>query len=206
MKYLDTQKRGKFFVIYGSNNIGKSTQVGMLSSKIVTEFHEQLLVVKYPIYELKPTGERIWQIVKNQHKKREEVNDLQLQILYAQNRRDFQSVVENCLISGIHVIAEDYIGTGIAWGITKGLHLKELLKINNLLLMPDLAILMDGKRFSSSIEKHHIFENSGDAVWNKNREIHLYLAKKFGWKIVKSDDLITTVHNNIWKLIGKKLK
>ncbi len=207
MKYLDTAKRGKFIVVYGPSNVGKSTQVSMLVSKLVTEYHTQVLLIKYPVYGLEPTGEEILKIVKPTSTKNYlVVNDIALQTLYAKNRLDFQNVVEVCLRAGIHVIAEDYIGTGLARGMTSGVSLKELLKINSLLLIPDMSILIDGKRFTNSIEKHHIFENAGNELWEKNRNIHLKLAKRFGWKIVKSDDSKETVHVNLWKLVNKELK
>jgi len=64
MKYLDTAKRGKFIVVYGPSNVGKSTQVSMLVSKLATEYHTQILLIKYPVYGLEPTGEEILKIVK----------------------------------------------------------------------------------------------------------------------------------------------
>ena len=66
MKYLDTAKRGKFIVVYGPSNVGKSTQVSMLVSKLVTEYHTQVLLIKYPVYGLEPTGEEILKIVKKE--------------------------------------------------------------------------------------------------------------------------------------------
>lgn len=201
MNYLDTKTRGKFIVIYGANNIGKSTQVGKIASRMASEYHEQLLLIKYPIYGLKPTGPQIKRVIKGSVKNVSDMPGIELQKLYAQNRRDFQDIIESCLMSGIHVIAEDYIGTGIAWGMTNGVSLKDLLEINNYLLLPDLSILLDGKRFKSGIEKQHIFENAGNDIWQKNREIHLQLAKKYKWKVIKSDDPEEIVHNNIWTLL-----
>lgn len=206
MQYLDTKTRGKFIVLYGPNNIGKSTQIGMLASRIITEYHEQVLLVKYPIYGLEPTGPEIKRNIKNSSKSIKRIPDLDLQKVYAQNRKDFQHVLEICLKSGVHVIAEDYIGTGIAWGMTKGIEHNKLLEINNYLLIPDVSILLDGERFKGSIEKHHIFENAGDEVWNKNRKIHLKLAKIYKWKKVRSDNPKEKVHEDIWKVVNKEFK
>ncbi|MCX6784118.1 MAG: hypothetical protein NT141_03570 [candidate division WWE3 bacterium] len=204
MKYLDGTKRGKFIVIYGSNNIGKSTQVGLLASEIVNNYHEQLLVVKYPVYGLHPTGPIIRSALKDKVATRPKFNPLEFQAIYAQNRRDFQDIIVANLNAGINVIAEDYLGTGIAWGMTSDVPLSALLKVNSGLLIPDISILMDGERFKSGHESHHLYESAGDVVWNKNRAIHLKLAKKFGWKIVKSDNSVEQTHDDIWKLVKRK--
>ncbi|MBN1162388.1 hypothetical protein JXA34_01435 [Patescibacteria group bacterium] len=204
MKYLDIVQRGRFIVIYGPNNVGKSTQIDLLSKKLITQYHIQIMILKYPIYTLEPTGPQLYQIIKK-NKNKQKITDLELQALYAQNRRDFQTTLESCLKAGINVVAEDYIGTGLAWGVTKGLPLKSLLKVNNYLLTPDLSILMDGKRFVQAIEKGHIFEDSPNEIWNKNREIHLNLAEKFKWNIVKSDDTVEKVHKNIWEYVSKEM-
>lgn len=177
----------------------------MLSSYLIPRHHIQLMVVKYPIYSLSPTGPQIYNIVKANGGRKQKVSHLELQKLYARNRFDFQDALIQILKAGVHVIAEDYIGTGLAWGMTMEVDLKDLLEVNDYLLIPDVSILLDGKRFSQSIEKGHIFEDSSNAVWEKNRKIHKELAQKFGWEIVKSDDSPEKVHSNIWKVVTKYL-
>jgi thymidylate kinase len=205
MKYLDVKHRGKFLVVYGPNNVGKSTQFGLLASRLTRDYHQQVLFLKYPIYELSPTGPELHNYIKGKSIKDKKLSPIELQSVYAKNRYDFQSIVEACLKAGVHVIAEDYIGTGLAWGMTYGASINELLKINNYLLMPDVSILLLGTRFRESIEPKHIFENAGDEVWNKNKACFQKLAKRFSWKVIKSDDTIEKVHNNIMKIVGKEL-
>lgn len=192
------QNKGKFIVIYGSNNLGKSTQVKKLATKLITELSKQVLVIKYPIYGLKPTGPKINAILRGSKHK---VSDFKLQQYYAQNRRDFQNTIKALLAAGVFVLAEDYTGTGLAWGMTRGVSYSDLKKINKGLIIPDVAILIDGKRFKKGVEKNHRNERAGDEIWNKNRNIHLKLAKKLSWKTVNANQSIKKVHEDIIKVI-----
>ncbi len=192
--------RGKFLVIYGPNNIGKSTQVRLLAKHLIDE-GKQVLIVKYPIYDLSPTGPLINDVLRHGKK----MTDLELQTVYAQNRRDFQPVLEKILVAGIFVVAEDYTGTGIAWGTTMGLSITKLEEINKKLLQPDIAILLDGPRFIQAIEKGHKYEDGGTEIWEKNRKIHLQLGERYGWLKVKVDGPAEKVHQQIWQLVSNRL-
>ncbi len=191
----------KFIVLYGPNNIGKSTQVRLLAKHLIDE-EKEVLILKYPIYDLQPTGPLINDVLRHNKK----MSDLELQKAYAQNRRDFQPTLEKILAAGIYVVAEDYTGTGIAWGMTMGVDLKTLEEMNDDLLQPDLAILLDGPRFKKAVEKGHRHEDAGDEVWQKNRKIHLQLAKRYGWIKVKVDSSPEKVHQKVWQVIKEKLK
>lgn len=105
------------------------------------------------------------------------------------------------LRDGKWIVAEDYKGTGIAWGITRGMTLSQMEELNNGLYPEDLAILLDGERFTGSIEREHRYEGSID--WQRNREIHLQLADRYDWKIVNANQSIEKVTDNIWQIVEK---
>lgn len=193
--------KGKFIVIYAANNLGKSVQVGLLTKKLV-DLGVQVLKVKYPIYELKPTGP----LINKGLREDTSISELELQKIFARNRKDFQKIVITLLDAGINIVAEDYTGTGIAWGMVRGIPLTKLREINTGLIEPDLAILLDGKRFITKIEKGHRNEDLEQAIWEKSREVHLRLAKLFNWKVVKANQEIEEVHAAIWKLVSKLFK
>jgi thymidylate kinase len=188
--------RGKLIVIYGPNNLGKSVQIKLLASKLISNGNT-ILAIKYPIYQLQPTGPVINSILRDPDYPDRNLPEFEFQKLFAQNRRDFQGVLENSLKFGVHIVAEDYTGTGLAWGMTKGVSLEDLIKINEGLLQPDLAILLDGERFKSAVEVGHKNEDVLDEVWLKNREINLFLAEKFGWQIINANHSIEDVHKNV---------
>lgn len=205
---------GKFIVIYGANNLGKTIQTRLLTKKFIDD-GGNILLVKYPIYTLKPTGPKINKILRDPSEKDRNIKEYDFQKLYTQNRYDFQSTLKLLLSSGFTVLAEDYLGTGIAWGVTNSIKndgedekniTKLINKFENLnkgLLKPDIAILLDGERFLSGIEKKHRNEDRGNSVWNLNRRVYKKLAERYSWKSVKANQSIESVHNDIWKIILK---
>lgn len=190
--------KGKFIVLYGANNLGKSAQLERLSDNL----HRQgktVKVIKYPVYDLEPTGPRINAALREGL----ELSAEELQIEFAQNRKDFEPTLRQCLDRGEWVISEDYKATGIAWGITYGIPLERMEEINSGLLNEDLAILLDGERFTSGIERKHKHER--DAKWERARAIHLELAERYGWECVNANQLEKNVASDIWKIVEASL-
>ena len=173
--------RGKFIVVYGMNNLGKST----LLAGLVEHLREQKVhasYLKYPIYDL-PSGRRINAYLREGNP--ENLTAIQAQGIFAQNRRDYEPQLIDRLQSGEWIIAEDYTGTGIAWGMTYGVPLETLEEMNKGLLEPDLAILLDGERFTAGIEKNHKHEESD--LWDVGRKVHLQMAERLGWYLVNAN-------------------
>jgi thymidylate kinase len=194
-------ERGKFIVLYGANNLGKSTQVELLVNNLRTLQHWKLThKVKYPIYDLEPTGPWINDILRNGS----QISDSKLQALFAQNRYDFEPKLTYILELGMNIVAEDYMGTGIAWGMAKGVPLSDLEEMNKDLLKPDLSILLDGQRFSTGIERGHRHESDTES-WQKAREAHLFLAGRYDWHIVPANNLEMKVSKDIWDIVKKAI-
>ncbi len=190
-------KKGKFIVIYGANNLGKTTQVKLLQ-KTLEDKGIKVKLVKYPVYDLAPTGPKINAVLRKGLKMDEE----KLQKLYVQNRRDFEPTLKSFLNQGFWVIAEDYVDTGIAWGLVRGVSLEKLERINKGLLPEDLSILIFGKRFKDGVEASHRNE-SDDQIWQTAQDKHLFLAAKYGWKKINANQTIEKVHKDILKNIEK---
>ena len=207
---------GKFFVIYGANNLGKTVQTSLLAKWLMNECLD-MLTVKYPVYNLKPSGPKINSILRDPKNKNRNISEIEFQKLYIQNRFDFQPIIKHLLSCGINIIAEDYVGTGIAWGVTnlitkENYDLRDKIKLINMfvklnsgLLKPDLSILLDGERFLSGKEKSHRNEDRTDAVWKLNRTIYKDLAKKFKWPIVNANQTIEAVNSDIIKIAKKHI-
>jgi len=184
----------KFIVIYGINNIGKTTQC----KNIVNYLKKRGLKAKYfknPNYKLL-SGRKINKILRA---KKQTISEEEFQELYAKNRFEQQKIIINSLRNDINVIMEDYVGTGLAWGNVKGLSMDFLKKINKGLLKEDIAILLDGKRFSSGKEKIHLHEQS--SLIEKARKKHLELAKEYRWHIVNANQSKEKVFEEIRKII-----
>lgn len=198
---MRTQDRGKFIVIYAANNLGKSKQLDLLEQAWQTIGWEYTRI-KYPRYHT-PTGQIINRELRGAPEERLNLSDLELQTIYAQDRREYEPALLELLKQG-DVFAEDYLGTGIAWGLTKGVPRSYLYKINSDLLVPYISILLDGERFSSGIEKGHRFEDGKEGEWERNREIHLELATEFGWEVVNANQSPEKVHEEVLRVIGEK--
>lgn len=192
--------KGKFIVLYAPNNLGKSEQIKRLACHLIND-GRQIMVIKFPLYQLNPTGEKINQILRHADTLQKSVSEEELQMLFAQNRYDFQDVLIKSLAAGITVIAEDYTGTGLAWGMTRGVALEALERMNNDLIKPDIAILLDGERFLTKIEPKHRNEDAGSDVWQKNRIMHLQLAEKYGWYIVPANQTIEEASRQIYTFV-----
>lgn len=198
---MPKNKKGKLIVFYGINNLGKTTQAKMLvdflnKKKLSSEY------LKYPIYNLKPSGKYINEILRGG--KNQKISEEELQMWYTINRFQYEPFLKKKLSQDKIIIAEDYIGTGLAWGTAKKADLKWLEEINSKLLKEDLGILFNGKRFIAGKELKHIHEQSDDLM-RCSKKTHLQLAKKYHWPIIDANQSIKEVHKNILKIISKNL-
>jgi thymidylate kinase len=188
--------KGKFIVIYGANNLGKTKQAKLLVEELKKK-GRKVRLIKYPIYNLEPTGGLINDVLR----KGLVMNEKRLQKIYAQNRRDFEGDLIKLLDKGYTVVAEDYTGTGIAWGMVRGLSIDDLEKMNSDLLKEDLGIMLDGERFKKGVESTHRNEID-DELWQSSRKIHLKLAKRYKWKIINANQKPLLVHKDIMRAIN----
>lgn len=197
----ESRHKGKFIVIYGTNNLGKSTQAHLLVHAI-QKLGKKAEYLKYPVYTLDPTGPKINEILRK--KIVQNISEENFQSLYAQNRRDFEPRLLKKLREGVHIVAEDYIGTGLAWGMTKGANRHILEYQNQGLLREDIAILLDGERFLDAKENSHLHEKSDELI-KKCRETHRTLAKKLGWHIIHANQTREKVQHDIWEVVALSL-
>ena len=196
-----SNQKGKFIVLYGINNLGKSTQAKLLVERI-KRIGQEAEYLKYPIYDLKPSGPMINSYLRqnNPH----HLNPREAQILYAENRYQFEPLLKAKLEAGINIVAEDYTGTGIAWGLGNGVGEDFLKEINAELLQEDLAFLFDGERFLEAREKNHVHETNDDLT-NRTRWAHLKLREEYNWIKIEANLSISQIHEQIWQEVNKLL-
>ena len=185
-----------FIVIYGINNIGKSTQAKRLVDWLNKNGYAAEYL-KYPIYD-SPTGQQISGILRSG--KEQGMDELAFQTLYYQNRKEFEPELRKKLSQGIIIVAEDYIGTSLAWGSAKGADYAALKKLNSGLLREEVAILLDGTRFTKAIEKGHLHESDAKLV-AQVRKRHLDIAKELGWKKVDANQPAEKVSADILDIV-----
>jgi dTMP kinase len=186
---------------YGVNNIGKSTQAQLLVDYLNALGHKSIYL-KYPIYDLVPTGPHINSILRNQTG--QSISEEELQMWFALNRHQFEPKLKQYLADGYIVIAEDYIGTSLAWGSAKGASLEWLKSLNQNLISEDLAILITGERSTSAIEESHIHENDIDLIQKVSHNL-IALAKQFNWHIVERQELPVNTQELIFNIVKAHL-
>lgn len=194
--------QGKFITIYGVNNIGKSTHSKRLVEHLKQKGYDAVYL-KYPIYDLAPTGPELNRILRQSD--HQEISEKELQTIFKQNRQDFEPQLKKMLEEGKIVIAEDYSGTGIAWGRAKGLDKSWIEDLNKNLLKEDLAILLTGKRSMYAREAKHLHEQDDELV-QKVSEILNEMAKSQNWQIIEIQPKIEDTAENIWITLEKFLK
>lgn len=189
--------KGHFIALYGVNNLGKTTQ----ATQLVDWLHSieiPAVYIKYPVYEWPPTGELINEYLRKGNP--QGWSPQEFQEYQAQNRRDFQPNLQKLLEDGYWVIAEDYEGTGRAWGEAAGIDVDYLNKINSDLTKPDLCFCFIGERFKQSIETTHLHETDNDFT-DKAAEIHYRLAKEEQWILVDANEEIDKIHKYLTSTI-----
>ncbi len=193
---------GKLIVFYGINNLGKSTQAKLLVERLKANGY-QAEYLKYPIYDLAPSGLILNDYLRNANPYH--LNAKEAQIIYALNRTQYQNELIAKLKAGINVIAEDYKGTGIAWGLGAGVEENFLKKVNSHLIEEDLVFLFDGERFRQAIENHHKHENDDDLT-TKVRWAHLKLREEYGWWKINANLAIEEIHEELWDKVRELLE
>ena len=198
-----SHEKGFFVTLYGINNLGKSTQ----AEKLVSWFNEngvEAEYLKYPIYALEPSGPIVWNQIKSG--KGQTMSEGELQTWYAFNRRHYEPILKKKLESGITIISEDYSGTGMAWGMAKGLTRNFVDIINMYLLKEDLAILFQGERFKESIEENHVHETNSHLIDVVCKKVHSDLGKELGWKPINANQSKDKVFNDLLAIVRRELK
>ena len=193
--------RGKLIVIYGINNLGKSTQ----AKRLVQWLNEQgrkTEYLKYPLYELKPSGPMINAYLREGNPYNLSARESQL--LNVVNRFSYQPALAEKLNSGVNIVAEDYKGTGMAWGIGAGVDQSFMEQINEGLLPEDLSLYFTGKRFLDGVEAGHKHETN-DELTKKVAAAHEVLADKFDWLRINANQTPEQVFADCTKEIEKVL-
>jgi len=183
--------------LYGINNIGKTTQALRLVERLKEAGHDAVYV-KFPVYEIQPTGTYLNSFLRSGDAQK--ITEEELQMWFTLNRYQFEPKLKQWLSEGKIVIAEDYIGTGIAWGTVKGASTEWLESMNKHLVKEDLAIMIDGERFMDAAENGHLHE-SNDEFMKRSRQVHLELAERYNWTVVPLQKGVEKMNETLWQLL-----
>lgn len=183
--------------LYGINNIGKTTQALRLVERLKEVGHDAVYV-KFPVYEIEPTGTYLNSFLRSGDAQK--ISEEELQMWFTLNRYQFEPKLKQWLAEGKVVIAEDYIGTGIAWGTVKGASTEWLESMNKHLVKEDLAIMIDGERFMDAAETGHLHESNNEFM-KRSRQVHLELAERYDWTVVPLQEGVENMNKTLWELL-----
>lgn len=184
-------------VLYGPSGVGKTKQLDLLEEHLRNE-GVSVRRAEYPIFDLGEAGPKIKNILWRRHNA---LPEEEMQELFAANRRDFEPTLRAWLNSGVSVLAEDYKGTGMVWGVVRGIPLERMEEINKGFSEPDVSILIDGpRRLDLRAGEGHIY-NTDEDEWYRARKVYLQMADKYGWIRVGGDAPILTVAGRIWTVV-----
>jgi thymidylate kinase len=195
-------KKGKFIVLYGINNLGKTTQAKLLV-KMLKKNGKKAEYVKYPIYNLEPAGKLINEYLRKDNPYN--FSPREFELIHFIDRISYETTLKDKLNKGINVIAEDYFGTALAWGIGAGVDKKLLEYLYSFVYKEDLAILFDGKRFIDSVEINHKHENDEKLI-GKVKKAHLEIGEKYSWQKINANLPIEEIQKNIWEKVKRIIK
>lgn len=187
--------RGKLITLYAINNVGKSTQAKILVENLSKRAGLRAQYLKYARYELHPSGSHLNDYLRNGNPHNFSAREFQLlQIL---NRTQYQEELNAILDDGFWIVAEDYVGTGIAWGMAAGVERDLLVDLNRHLLCEDLAIYLHGKRHHEAIEKNHAHEGNSELM-QQALNAHEHLSDHLAWTSISADGTVDEVSDRIW--------
>lgn len=131
------RSKGKFIVLEGLDGSGQSTQVELLKN-FLTEKGIKVLATKEPTIQSE-AGRKIKSILEQ----KEKIDSAELQKLFAQDRKEhLEKLIIPALQRGEFVISDRYFFSTFAYGVSDGLDLDWLIKINDDFLLPDVIIVL----------------------------------------------------------------
>ena len=204
--------RGKLFVIEGCDGCGKQTQ----SRLLVDAINE---MGKEAIYTDEPSagglGDKIRADLASSGK---HLSARTLQILFTGDRsQHVEEVIAPALEKGVHVVADRYWPSTIAYGSALGMKKNEveaLIDINSEMFpKPDLVFVLDispevaAKRVQERgrpIDRHEKDTRLQTAL----RQTYLDLAKRFGdgWHVIDAGRTKEEIHKEMMSFVEKSLK
>ncbi len=157
--------RGFCIQFAGVNNIGKSTQIGLLADWL-TSRGVVSKTIKFPMYDLGERGVFIQRYLKDKSFReayRQQYADAEQLVARAiiENHHDFEPQLGSLLAEGIWVIIEGSVIDSLAWSQVNGITYAEAKELHDGLTLGDVEILLhenQGRRFLEAQEAGHVNE------------------------------------------------
>ena len=189
-------------VIEGSDQAGKKTQSDLLA-KALRKNKIKTKVFSFPDYTT-PLGKEINGFLHGKRKFPPQV----IHCLLAANRWEKESEIKKAESQNSVIIMNRYYQSNLVYGVANNLSLKWLQVLDQGLPKADLVIVLDVSQMESfSRKKSNRDRFEKDIVFlQKISKTYRNLAKKFGWHIINASQSKESVHNDIMRVLSKKLQ
>ena len=188
-------------VIEGSDQAGKKTQSELLA-KTLRKNKIKTKVFSFPDYTT-PLGKEINGFLHGKRKFSPQV----IHCLLAANRWEKESEIKKAESQNSVLIMNRYYQSNLVYRVANNLSLEWLQGLDEGLPKADLVIVLDVSQkesFSRKKSNRDKFEN--DTMFlQKISKTYRVLAKKFGWHIINASQPKESVHNDIMRVLSKKL-
>lgn len=188
-------------VIEGSDQAGKKTQSELLAKELKKN-KIKTKVFSFPDYTT-PLGKEINGFLHGKRKFPPQV----IHCLLAANRWEKESEIKKAESENSVLIMNRYYQSNLVYGIANNLPLGWLQGLDEGLPKADLVIVLDVSQkesFSRKKSNRDRFEKNTEFL-KKISKTYRVLAKKFGWHLVNASQSKEAVHQDIMKVLSKKL-
>ena len=185
----------------GGDQAGKKTQSAMLQRKLRSAKLKTKLF-SFPDYST-PIGKEIDRYLHGKRKYPAQV----IHCLLAANRWERASDLKAAKEKNSVIIMNRYRESNLVYGITNGLKLDWLEKLDEGLPKSDLVIVLDVQQeesFARKKQNRDKFEKNKQFS-NKISQGYRKLAKKKRWKVVDASQSKDEVHKDVMKIVAKKM-
>ena len=185
----------------GGDQAGKKTQSAMLQRKLRSAKIKTKLF-SFPDYST-PIGKEINRYLHGKRKYPAQV----IHCLLAANRWERASDVKEAQEKNSVVIMNRYRESNLVYGLANGLKLDWLEKLDEGLPKSDLVVVLDvpqKESFARKKQNRDKFEKNRQFS-NKISQGYRKLAKKKRWRIVNASQSKIDVHNDVMKIVAKKM-
>ncbi|MHA1105767.1 MAG: dTMP kinase [Promethearchaeota archaeon] len=196
-------KKSFFLVLDGIDGSGTTTHSKMLVSYL------EMLGLKVHLTQ-EPSKNEIGLLLR-QYLKNNEIPPSTDALLFAADRDlHYKKEIQPKLDQGFIVVSDRYIESSIIYQSVQSeeISIEWIKQINKFARSPDLTIILDiDPKISLARKSQEILEKFEDTKFlDKVRTLYLNRATEEGYYIVKTDDIIEIVQQNIQTIVIKKLK
>lgn len=193
--------RGLFIVFEGIDRIGKTTQVELLKTYFSKEHNIPSEILTFP-----DRNSESGKILNSLLIGKTKLNLNSSHLLFSFNRWEKQEEIENLLKKGVNLLVDRYAFSGVIYSMVQGYPKDRALFADRGLIRPDLVFRMTAK--IDYIRNRHNFGKElyeKDYILEKVNSYYNFFNKKIYWNNINAERDISSIHNDVLKIVKAKI-